>query len=408
MRALLKGKPTFRLAPIVAVAAVLAIAGCASATSSAGGTSGAGGTSDQKFTVLWIGDLSGAAKVYGGQQKIGVSAAASYLNSHGGIDGRQISITYLDDGGNTQTAVSDLIKYLGSHSAPNFVFAGAEGTDTVALIPILAQHHLLSTGSSDGGLCASDAEKSCPTFFEENAPQAVIQGAAAKFLATKGAPVGILEENAAYQESETGPVTAALAGLGVKSDTATFPGTATDVTPEMSQLKADGVKVVYVEALGASAGYAASARARLGWNVPLLFDVGASALDLTTLAPTKELGNAWEQLFAADDPAIQNPGVALIRQQASGGSGLGQFPIRVAGNGWDYLFIVKDGVEAAKSLNPAEVMHALEAQSINDPNLVSYHSVGFTASDHENIDGQASDFPILPVGPYKNGQVVSP
>jgi ABC-type branched-subunit amino acid transport system substrate-binding protein len=361
------------------------------------------------FRVLWIGDLTGADSAYGIQEHVGITASAKFLNSKGGIDGHKIAITTINSNSDPQSAVSSLISYLSSHSKPNFVFAGTESDSTIAMIPILSKDKILASGSDDGDICATNAQKNCSAFFTENAPTSDLALGGAAYLAKLGVKsIGILEEEDGFSQSETAPMTKALAKVGITATTVSVSATATSVTPEMQQLQTDGVGAVYVEALGATAGYAATARATLNWNAPLLFDFGASAGDLTTIAPVADLANSDEQVFLPIDPSSKLPEIKVLQSAVNKAGGFNGSSIYVACYGWDTLQQVAVAAKAAKSIVTAKIVNKLEHVIIKSPYLMGTLAIRYTPGDHENRNATAADFPVVPVGPYVNGQVQPP
>jgi hypothetical protein len=91
---------------------------------------------------------------------------------------------------------------------------------------------------------------------------------------------------------------------------ASFPEDAVDVTPEMQELKNAGAQAVYLEGLGAPAGYALKAHANLAWNAPIVFDIAAGSLDITKLAPMSDDTNAYEDVYYEMHPRDKSPGLS--------------------------------------------------------------------------------------------------
>lgn len=401
---------------VAAAAAVLALgalgAGCGSSSSgsSGGGDSngGASASKGQPFKILFVADTTGPLKTYGLQDLHGLQSAVDYWNAHGGFDGHKISVDKVNSNGDPATAVSGLLRYLGSHPKPNFVFSGTAGNEVAALIPVVAKHQLLSATVNDGGnACAKNSQSTCPTFFTVAAQAKVPQQAVANFFQKKGyKKVGILEASEAFTQTETPAVEAAMDKAGIAHTAVKFPGTATDLTSQLSQLKSQGVDAVYAEVLGPPAGYAAAARAKLGWNVPIIYDVAASSLDITKLAPPSQLKNAYEVVFRTNDPTQQLKGLQPLVSGAKSHGGVGgALPVDVAAFPWDNLIAVKHGVEASHSMEAKPIMQALEQNQVSDPLLLLSDSLKFTPDIHENLAASPDAYPVVPVGPIKNGQV---
>jgi branched-chain amino acid transport system substrate-binding protein len=401
-----------------AVAVVLVLAACGSSSSKSSGSSpGSSGTKTAAATtkapiqVLSIGDTSGATKIYGSLHYAGLLAAAAYLNAHGGINGRKIVITHLDSGGITANSVSLAIKALaGSPGKYAFVDAGVEGTEDDALIPIMKKYNQFAITLDDAGDCSHVSN--CPTEFVVKGNPGDPEHAAADFFKSKGLKkVGILEESIAFTQGETPGIIAALKADGITPTVVTFPATATDVTPEMQSLKSQGVQGVYAEALGPPAGYALAARAKLSWNTaPVVFDVAASSLDLTKLAPAAEVKNAYLNVYncqngAAPLSAGMTAMLANIPSQYNA-TASGQ-ACDITGNGWDGMLEFADAAKQAGSTSgPALVKAMLNLTPANqsDPLYITSKKKCYSTSNHDDACEVPGDFTVIPVGPVSKEQ----
>ena len=76
---------------VAAIAAVCLVAGC-------GGGSEAT-DSKKSFKISAIAPLSGDLAAAGASVKCGLEGAVAYTNAHGGIDGRTVELSFLDDKG---------------------------------------------------------------------------------------------------------------------------------------------------------------------------------------------------------------------------------------------------------------------------------------------------------------------
>jgi branched-chain amino acid transport system substrate-binding protein len=392
------------------------IAGCGSSSNSSSSTSASsagssGASSTAPITILSIGDTTAATKIIGTTHLAGLEAAAAYYNAQGGIDGHKVVIHHMSDNGDSTTAVSDLIQYLSSNPAPTMVDAGAEGGDAAALIPVLAKKNIFAIALNDGThQCATGSQTTCPNEWTLADPSIDSQLPPANYLKAHGIKkVGILEEQIDFTESETPTFLQALKQDGISYSVATFPATALDLTPQLSQLKSSGAQAVYTEALVAPAGYALTARAKLAWNAPMLFDVAASSLDLTKLAPIADVkNNALVDIFYEMDPKNPQPGIQHLLQYGKQFGGVGAVPLDVASTGWDGIVALDQAVTTAggkidvKSLDAA--MLKIPQTS---PDRTFSRKLCFNATDHENVCGAPDDFEIVPAGPIVNGQVHS-
>lgn len=405
-------KRAFAACAVVAAALLLAACGGSSkpGKSSTSSSSSSKSSSKAPIQVLSIVDMSGPTKIYGSLHWAGLQAAANYLNANGGVNGRKIEITRVDFGGVTATGVSDAIRDVGgSPGKYAFVDAGDEGTIDDALIPIMAKYHQFALTLDDSGVCADGSK--CPYEFVVKGKPSDPAIAAASYFKKKGLKkVGILQEAIAFTEGETPGMEAALRADGITPTVVSFPATATSVTPELSQLKSEGVQGVFAEALGPPAGYTLEGRASLSWSVPVMFDVAASSLDITKLAPKSDLSNAYLNIYRCQDGALPTlPGMVQMEKYmpASFKAIASAQACDIPGNGWDEMIEFANAAKQAPSLSTSALTSAMEnlsSSAQNDPLYITSKSKRYTASDHEDVAESPSDFVVVGVGPVSGEQ----
>jgi branched-chain amino acid transport system substrate-binding protein len=402
---------------LLAFAAIGLIAGCGSSGSSSSSTSSASGSSGttaaatasvgKPISVLWIGDTTGPTKALGSVQLAGLKAAAQYFNANGGVDGHHVTVTAVSDNGDGATGVTELVQHLDS-STPTLLVPGSEAGDSAAMIPVVAKHNVFAIDLNDGTLqCAKNASTACPNEFVEATPDQDVQIQAANFYKNKGyKKVGLLEESIDFTQSETPPFLSALKSDGVSVSTVQFPETAISLTSEMQELKSDGVQAVYVEALGPAAGYALTARATLGWTAPIGFDIAASSLDLTKLAPTSDDKNAFEVTYWSTPASVKN---TAITEDTTLGQAYGDVdgtPLYVSGLGWDYLVNLADALKAdGNNLSVSALDQGMLHMGSVDPLRLFTRSLGYSTSDHEDVLGSPNDYTVVPMGPIVKAQI---
>jgi branched-chain amino acid transport system substrate-binding protein len=356
-------------------------------------------------------DLTGPTKVYGDVDLASMQASAKYWNAHGGIDGHPVTITSINDNGDESTAVSVATQYLGTHPKPNMIFAGTSGIDSGGLIPLVKRDHLLDIAVDDGGsVCVKSAQAVCPTAFIPGPGPAFQQLAVAHWFKQHGfTKVGILQEEDAFSQSETPILQANLKSLGIQSAVASYSPTALDVKPEISELKSAGVQAMYGEALAAPAGYIATGRAELGLvnSLPLVFDYGAGAVDLTKLAPAADLKNAYEAIAKSSDPYVNMPGrVALL---ANSTPAVSAQPLIVASFEWQDLLEAHLAAQQANSIAEDSMVSALNnlSASAQQSSLnMTAPAIEFTPGIHEDMSPAGYNATeVVPVGPLANGTV---
>ncbi len=397
-----------------AVAIVGITAGCGSSSSSSSSkTSGASTSNAASATpirVLWIGDTTGPLKVYGVIQLAGTEAGAAYYNAHGGIDGHKVIVSHISDNGDPTLSVSDFVKEVGSGPPPTMIWGGSVGATVGALIPVIAKRKVFTIAENDGNnQCAQNAQTACPTEFDMADPTIEPMLTLAQYYKQHGIKkVGLLQETDTLSEAETPYFIKALNQVGIAHSVVTFPATSLDLTPQMQQLRGTNPQAVFMEGLGAPAGYTLVARAKLNWNIPVTFDIAASSLDLTKLVPKADLGNVTETVYYEEDPKDSVPGIKDMLQYAKPYGDVTATPLDVTSVGWDSIVDLNAAVTAAGGkLDAASLSAAMLKIPPTDPNRTYSLALGYTASDHENQQASPKDYEILPAGPVVNGQVTS-
>lgn len=404
----------------LAVMTALAISACGSSSSSSSSTSSSSKPSStataskSPFTLLMVIDTSGPTKVYGTVDLASMQAAVKYWNGHGGILGHPITIKTLNDNGDATTAVSVATSYLTSNPKPDMIFAGTSGIDSAGLIPLVKRDGLLDVAVDDGdNVCQTNAQMTCPTAFVPAVDTPTQMQSVVSFMKSKGwKKIGVLEEEDAFSESETGPLQSELTKNGMSASVVTFSPTAVNVNPQISELQSDGVNVIFVEGLAAAPGYAISGRAALGLinKMPYVFDAGAAAVDLTKLTPSvANLANSWEEISRASDPYVSMPGRTLLLKY--GTPAVSAQPLIVASFQWTDLALVHNAAEQAGSISVSAISNALEnlqPQYQDDPLYMSAPVIQFTNGVHLDVAPAAvNSYVVVPSGPIKNGMVYS-
>lgn len=400
-----------RMRTAAAGAATLAVAVTLSACASGGSSSSSGSASPAAaasgggtINILDITATSGPTAIYGTQETDGLEAAAAYYNARGGILGKKIIVTVENDNSDPATAASILTQQLSSNPGKwTMVWAGEEGTVSAALVPILKRYDVFASFVDDGNSACAQAS-ACPNLFTQSPPINVAEVADANALKKAGyTKVGIIADQATYDQSELSYMTPDLAKDGIKYDTVSFPSTAVSLTPEMSQLKGDGVQAVFALALGPAAGYVLQARAALGWSVPVQFDVTGSSTDIASLVPASDLSNVNETIQYCEDTHHDNPAFAAMVKYTPQPLA-GNIICSIAGDGWGGTVLLADAAAKAGSLSANALGSAAQSLTISN-NEVSYTTKCWTPADHEDSCEGPAYYEIVPAGQLKNTQL---
>lgn len=384
-------------------------AGVAGGCGSSGDDASGSPTAKAPVRILWVGDTTGPLKAYGDVQLAGVRGAADFFNARGGMDGRKVEVKAVSDNGDPTTAATVLTRELAS-ATPTMVWPGSASSDSAAMIPVLAKRKVFAIGLVDGqAQCRQDAQARCPHFWSLANPTSVAQQGVVDAIKAKGLTrVGVLEETTPFSSAETPYLRAAAKRSGLQVDVASFPPSTADLAPQLQQLRRHGAQVVYAEGIG-TAQYALGARADAAWDVPVIFDTSASAIDITKLAKPGELQDAHVDMLRAQDARQPVAGLAPMVRAASRHAKVTALPLTVAATGWDAVVTLDAAIaKAGGSLAVEDLDAAMLALPPTDPLRTLTQRLGWTRDNHENVLGTPGDYSIAAVGPLVGGRVQGP
>jgi branched-chain amino acid transport system substrate-binding protein len=398
-----------------AIIASAAVVGCGSSNSSGGSSSGSGSSSSSgnsaqgkkdPVKILAILDMTGPTKFLGTADKAGLDAAVNYLNKNGGMDGRKVELNVVSDNGDPTTSVTTFLKQIQSNGKPTFCFCGSYSSISAALQPVASRNKVLTWAFGDGNFaCQHDASSKCGPFFSINSPPATYVQQQVDYMQQKGyKKIGIIADQRDTSVTESTIQKQMFPKAGLQPTFVQTPAKTVNVLPQMSKLKAAGVDAVFAEQIGPATGYVLQARKKLGWKVPVIFDISGSSSAITTLAP-KSLwsDDASMQIFSVIDPTKDYPGAKLMVANDPGAKGAGGFggqPGNVAAFGWDAIMLLNAAVSGTHSLDAVTNQKWLETNAVtltDTKGLQSSHK--FTADDHENSGWSPDDYAIVPVAP---------
>lgn len=145
--------PRRTLALVAAAASLLVIAGCgsssnsnsnasSSASASSGASSGGAAAGKGPITIGVLAPITGNLAPYGVGMKNGMQLAVDLINADGGIAGRKVAYTLLDDQTSTQVSATQARKLL-LQDRVNFLLGTVNSADTLAVIPQAEAAHAL-------------------------------------------------------------------------------------------------------------------------------------------------------------------------------------------------------------------------------------------------------------------------
>jgi branched-chain amino acid transport system substrate-binding protein len=346
---------------IVAALTALAVTAVAGAS-----TAATPGVTPTTITIGSSGPLSGEAAAAAGVLK-GADGYFKYVNGRGGVNGRQIKFTYLDDGYDPSRTVENVRELVQQDNV--FALFSVVGTNENLAIRDFTNAAGIPQVFSAAGATTFGRDYAKYPWTIGYLPPYAEEGAlyAKQILATsaKTAKIAVL-----YQSDDYGKDLLAgfRKGLGAKArqlivQTVGYDPTANDVQSQVAQLKASGANTFMIFAFGKFAIQSFVYANKLGWKPQIYVNDVASASSIMVLNPQSTAEGAISILWGKDPATPKfkgDSGVALaakiIKRYVPGGNPSDGF--LVAGMAEAYSFV--DALKAAgKNLTRKGLMNAV-------------------------------------------------
>jgi ABC-type branched-subunit amino acid transport system substrate-binding protein len=402
-----------RTPAIVAAAAAVAMiaAGCGSSgssSSSGAATASAPGITAHQILIGSHQPLTGPAAP--GYSEIAPAANAyfQYVNAHGGIYGRHIKYTYLDDGYDPSKTVSDVHQLI----LQDNVYAIFDGLGTpthLAAVSFINSSKVPDVFVASGCDCWNDPSKYPQTFGWQldYIREGKILGAYIK-QHFAGKKIGYFYQNDEFGQDGVKGLDYEIPHSQVVSRQ-TYVPTNVNVGPAVAALKASGAQVVVSFAIPAFNALFKLTSLKLGFNPTLVAsNVGTDPATLGGLleayakqAGAKVNGNQLTQGIITDGylPTLGNTGnswIALFKKVHDTYDAKAPFDGNVLyGMAVGYTF-VQAMMKAGKNPTRADLVKAINAGLPQGPAVAPY---AYSSTDHSGVTGAF-------IGVIKNGAIV--
>ncbi|TML05973.1 MAG: branched-chain amino acid ABC transporter substrate-binding protein [Actinobacteria bacterium] len=272
--------------------------------------------------------LSGEAAIAGNVAR-GIDAYFDYINAKGGIFGRKIKFTYLDDGYDPGRAVNNTIRLVQQEQV--FAMFSSLGTsNNLAVRKLLNDAKVPQLFVSSGATTFGRDYKKYPWTIGYIPPYSEEGAIYGQYVVkkVKKPKIAVL-----YQDDDYGrDLFAGLKrGLGPKAKAIVakvgYDPTSTDVTPEVTQLRASKANVFMIFAFGKFSLEAFNAVSRLGWKPQIFVNDVSSASALMAIVPQSAANGSISIVFGKDPAAPlwkRDKGIRLFQSILKQyGSGIG-------------------------------------------------------------------------------------
>jgi branched-chain amino acid transport system substrate-binding protein len=248
--------------------------------------------------------LSGEAAIAGNVAR-GIEAYFKYVNANGGVFGRKIKFTYLDDGYDPGRAVNNTIRLVQQEQV--FAMFSSLGTNNnLAVRKLLNDAKVPQLFVSSGATTFGRDYKRYPWtigYIPPYSEEGVIYG---QYIAKKlkRAKIAVLYQNDEYGRDLLAGLRRGLGGKA-KSIVARvgYDPTTADVQPQITQLKASKANVLMIFAFGKFSLQAFNGVARVGWKPQIFVNDVSSASGLMSIVPQKAAEGSISIVFGKDPAA---------------------------------------------------------------------------------------------------------
>ncbi len=269
------------LAPAILAIAGLALAGCAPTTEQANP-----GADKAAVKVAIITSSTGPLAGYGAEYLQGFKAGLDYAtDGTGAVDGRALDITYVDDAGDSDKAVSAAKEAIGNGTQ---IIAGTVSSGiALAVAEQAAQNKILYIS----GPAAADAITGVNEYTFRSGRQTMQDVATAGTFVgdLKGKNVLVFAQDTAFGQGNVAGVTAVLGAKGATVTGELVPEDATEFTPFAQKIRDAKPDMVFVAWAGATTGAMWQALTQQG-----IFDLAPVVTGLGDIASYGAYGDASE------------------------------------------------------------------------------------------------------------------
>jgi branched-chain amino acid transport system substrate-binding protein len=361
-----------RKLPLAVVA--LAIALAVGLTGAWGRGSADPGVTSSSILLGGTTPLSGIASGYASVAR-GAEAYFKFVNANGGVNGRQITFTYLDDAYNPSQTVQATRQLVEQDK----VFADYDSLGTeqnLAIRDYLAQRGVPQVFVASGArVFGADYQKYPGTigFQPTYAAEGYIYGRYIRATKPK-AKIAVLYQNDDYGKELLAGLKGGLAPLGKAIvSTQGYEATATDVSSQISSLKGSGANTLMIFATPAATIQTYVSVNKLGWKPQIFVNAVSSASQLMRISAASSsnatLEGSLSIVFLKDptSPKWKNdPTMKLYRsilaKYGSGGNPNDVFNVYAMASAWTMVDALK---RAGKNLTRTGLLKAVT--SLNEP-----------------------------------------
>ncbi|TFD14074.1 ABC transporter substrate-binding protein [Cryobacterium sp. TMT1-21] len=376
-------KSRLRFIAPIAVVTALALAGCS--TSNLGGTADADPAAEaEPIKIGAVLDVTGVGASLGVPEQNTLTMLAKQLNADGGIDGRDVELTIVDNQSTEDGAAKATSKLIESDKVDLIIGASRTGP-SLAMRPIAeaAKVPMISVAAN-----IAIVEGSQWVFKTAQNDVVVIERILDDAKAKGYTKLALVRDATGFGEGVADYITKLGAERGITLVmTEAFEPSATDFTPQMTNVRGSDADAVIIWGINPSAGLAQKAYVQLGVNKPVYHSHGISNQAFFDAAGDAANGviAPMGRLLVADQLAADNPQSTVIDQfKADYSKAYSEQPSGFAGHAFDAWHIAVNAIDAVGT-DPEALRTELETAKWTGISGV----FKMTAKNHSGLDASA-------------------
>lgn len=390
--------------------AALALAATVLASCSAQTAGGEDAGSTEPVRVLMINSLSGPLSTSGSAQRDGLTAAVDSINEAGGIEGRTVELTVLDDQLDP-TVAATLLQQEFDKGTPDLVYHPFASSIALAILPAIQREKVISLSCAQSS--AINDPESFPYAFGIVPSAALETESMLAYLEDAGVEsIGLLTANDATGQDYVANFGTALDDAGIEWNAESYAQTDIDMTAQLGRLAANDPDMIITQGHGAAAGYYLKSRTRLGIDTPTL---GASGIANGTNLGAITGPEDWTNLELMSFP-VNTPDYAPATERAAWEDLFSRLDTIDATAvsytcGWDVLQLYKRAVEQAGDFDSDAVKAALEDLEevpADEMLSLSFERVEYSPESHFPVLEPGEAYVLTAPGPLVDGVVTPP
>ncbi|MDF2067070.1 ABC transporter substrate-binding protein [Bacillus sp. Cr_A10] len=331
----------------------------------AGCSGGEEGSSSDGGDTIKIGanlELSGAVASYGSSEADAIELAVEEINADGGIDGKQIELIKVDNKSDAAEATSAAIK-LTSQDKVTAIIGAATSGNSVAQVQIATDNKtpMISPSGTSTTVTVGENGKVNPFTFRTAFIDPFQGTVAANFAANE-----LKVKTAAVYADNASDYAKGLAESFIKDFEAaggtivaeeSYVAKDTDFRSTLTRIKGSNPDFVFIPGYYEEVGLIVKQARELGIEVPLMGADGWDSPTIVDLAGADALNNTFIiTAYSAEDPDGKAKEFADKFTEK-----YGEAPNSFHALGYDTVYLLKDAIERAGSLDGTKIKEALEA-----------------------------------------------